>query len=259
MWKPIFLFLMLSIIFGCAQKRESKWVFILAGQSNMAGRGTIAPQDTISDPGIFTLSKEMELMVSKEPLHLYEPKLAGLDCGLSFAKRLRSQIPDDIDIVLVPCAVGGSSVQQWLGDSLHRNVKLYGNFKKRVAYAKQIGTIKGVLWHQGESDAHLNKLPLYQNQLKSLFQKFRDDVGDDELPILAGELGKYTTPQERNENWKTLNSILHKMAKNDDNLSIISSDGLKSKADSVHFNSEAQRELGKRFAKQYLNTLKLKK
>jgi hypothetical protein len=223
----------------------------MAGQSNMAGRGIVESQDTISDPTIFTLTKEMKLVVAKEPLHFYEPKLAGLDCGLSFAKELRRNIPDSIEIILVPCAVGGSSINQWLGDSLHRDVKLYSNFKERVTYAKSIGTIKGVLWHQGESDAHSNKLSNYQNQLEKLVKKFRIDIDNDKLPILVGELGDYAEPEERNKNWKALNNILHNMAENDKRLAVISSKGLLSNPDKVHFNSEAQRELGKRFAKQF--------
>ncbi len=68
------------------------------------------------------VSKKNLTTTPKEPLHLYEPNLMGLDCGLSFAKEIRSQIPENIKIVLIPCAVGGSSINQWVGDSLHRNV-----------------------------------------------------------------------------------------------------------------------------------------
>lgn len=246
------------ILFGCTQKKE-KWIFIMAGQSNMAGRGLVEAQDTITDPSIFTLNKEMKLVLAKEPLHFYEPNLSGLDCGLSFAKELRSQLSKNIEIILVPCAVGGSSVNQWLNDLSHRNVKLYSNFRDRVAVAKSVGTIKGILWHQGESDAHPNKLPLYQNKLEQLFQKFRNDVGDDKLPIIIGELGDYAEPEERNNNWEVLNNILRKMTENDKNSYIVSSKGLKSNLDKVHFNSEAQRELGKRFAKQYLTISKPEK
>lgn len=256
--KVVLIFLSFFIFLGCTPKKE-KWVFILAGQSNMAGRGIVESQDTVSNPAIFTITKEMELVVAKEPLHFYEPKLTGLDCGLSFAKELRSQIPNNIEIVLIPCAVGGSSIDQWLGNAFHRNVKLYGNFKKRANFAKSVGIIKGVLWHQGESDAHLNGLPLYQNKLEKLFQKFRIDLDNAKLPILVGELGEYAEPEKRNKNWKSLNTILHQMNKKDKNLSIVSSKGLKSNPDKIHFNSEAQRELGKRYAKQYLTTLNQKK
>jgi len=250
----IFLVLSLFLFFGCSQKKE-KWVFVLAGQSNMAGRGIVEPQDTIVDPTIFAVNKEMKLEIAKEPLHFYEPSLTGLDCGLSFGKELRSQLSDNIEIVLIPCAVGGSSIDQWVGDSLHRGVKLYSNFKKRMAYGKKLGTIKGVLWHQGESDAHPKKLPLYKDQLEKLFKNFRKDCANDNLTILAGELGGYAFPEEKNANWKALNSILYKRAETDDNLFIVSTKELKSNLDKVHFNSESQRELGKRFAKQYLKII----
>ncbi len=254
--KTPFLWLVIFIFFGCTPKKE-KWIFIMAGQSNMAGRGLVEAQDTITNPNIFTLDKKMNLVIAKEPLHFYEPKLAGLDCGLSFAKELRSQLPKNIEIILVPCAVGASSIDQWLGDSLHRKVQLYSNFKERMVFSKSIGTIKGILWHQGESDAHPKKLPNYQNKLKQLFQKFRADVGNEKLPILAGELGDYAVPEDRNKNWKILNNILNKMARNDANLYIISTKGLQSNPDKVHFNSKSQRELGKRYAKQFLTILNL--
>jgi len=253
--KSILLLLVVFIFFGCNPKKE-KWVFIMAGQSNMAGRGIVEPQDTIRDATIFTLNKEMELDVAKEPLHFYEPKLAGLDCGLSFAKELRSNLPINIEIVLVPCAVGGSSIDQWLNDSLHRNVKLYSNFRDRVTVAKSMGNIKGILWHQGESDAHEDKLPVYRNKLEKLFQNFRTDISNDSLPIIIGELGDYAEPEERNNNWKALNSTLHSMTLTDKNLAVVSSKGLKSNRDKVHFNAESQRELGKRYAKQYLDISK---
>ena len=58
---------------GCSTKTE-KWVFVLAGQSNMAGRGVVEPQDTITTEGIYTLNEDMQLELAKDHLHFYEPK-----------------------------------------------------------------------------------------------------------------------------------------------------------------------------------------
>src|SRR5690554_1837837 len=132
--------------------RENTWVFILAGQSNMAGRGLVEPQDTITSERIWSIDRKGELVVAKEPLHFYEPKMAGLDCGLSFGKALLDDIPDNVSVLLIPTAVGGSSISQWLGDSTHRDVQLFSNFLEKVEIAKKEGVIKGILWHQGESD-----------------------------------------------------------------------------------------------------------
>ena len=71
-------------------RKEKLWIFILAGQSNMAGRGFVEPVDTISKSRIISLDKNREWIYAKEPLHFYEPNLTGLDCGLSFAKELFS-------------------------------------------------------------------------------------------------------------------------------------------------------------------------
>ncbi len=107
--------------------KENFYIFILAGQSNMAGRGIVEPQDTISSQYVLSLNSSNEWIYAKEPLHYYEPERAGLDCGLSFGKSLSVLYRKNITIGLIPCAVGGSSIEQWLGDSTHRGVKLYSN------------------------------------------------------------------------------------------------------------------------------------
>src|SRR6185369_16921932 len=98
-------------------KRKNKWVFILAGQSNMAGRGLVEPQDTIPSARILTINKNGKLIIAKEPLHFYESTLTGLDCGLSFSNAIVKEFPSTISVLLIPTAVGGSSISQWLGDS----------------------------------------------------------------------------------------------------------------------------------------------
>jgi hypothetical protein len=37
--------------------KQNVWMFILAGQSNMAGRGIVEPQDTVPDKRILTINK----------------------------------------------------------------------------------------------------------------------------------------------------------------------------------------------------------
>ncbi len=158
----------------------------MAGQSNMAGRGLVESKDTIPDKRILSINKAGQLIVAKEPLHFYEPALTGLDCGYSFGKTLIKNIYDSISVLLIPTAVGGNSISQWLGDSVYRNVKLFSNFKVKVAIAKQFGVIKGILWHQGESDANEKNIPLYRERLSNLFTKFRLANGNNNLPILLG-------------------------------------------------------------------------
>lgn len=233
-------------------KRKNTWVFILAGQSNMAGRGLVEPQDTIPSERIITINKNGKVIIAKEPLHFYEPTLTGLDCGLSFGSAIVKEVPSKISVLLIPTAVGGSSISQWLGDSTHRNVKLLTNFKEKVAIGKKYGTIKGILWHQGESDTNPNDAPRYRERLDKLFKKFRIAAGNEKLPILIGELGSYSD----NKNWAVVNGLIHLCAESDNHTAVITTTDLKDKGDALHFNSEGQRILGQRFAQAYLKMMK---
>ncbi len=229
-------------------EKHNLWIFMLAGQSNMAGRGFVEPRDTIPDSRILSISKTKRWILAKEPLHFYEPFLAGLDCGLSFGREMIRDIPDSVSIALIPCAVGGSSISQWLGDSLYRNVQLLSNFKNHVDFAKKHGTIKGILWHQGESDATSDLIPTYEQNLRNLIGEFRNIVGDDHLPFLMGELGSFRKAPGQNK-YDSINHIIHTVARSEKNSFAIGTDDLKCKKDSIHFNSEGQRSMGWRFAR----------
>jgi len=196
--KNIILLIILSLLFSCGQNKDNRtinfpksieladkipnknnlWAFILSGQSNMAGRAFVEPADTVPNKRILSINKNGELIYAKEPLHFYEPSMTGLDCGVSFSRTLISNIPDSITILIIPTAVGGSSVGQWLGDSTHRNVKLLSNFKSKVDIAKSYASIKGILWHQGENDANPNDIAKYKLNLSSLFDVFRTIIGN---------------------------------------------------------------------------------
>ena len=235
---------------------ENLWVFLLTGQSNMAGRGFVEPQDTIPNKRILTIDKTGQWIYAKEPLHFYEPKMTGLDCGLSFGRQLLEAVPSDVTIAILPCAIGGSSIEQWLNDDTHREVSLLSNFKSKVAIAKKQGTIKGILWHQGEGDANEKRIAKYSGNLDKLTLQFRQIVGNDTLPIILGQLGRYAEPRKKRQHWKSINKIIIDFAKKDAYIGVISSKGLKEKGDKVHFNGASQREMGKRFATEYLKTAK---
>ena len=228
--------------------KENIWVFILAGQSNMAGRGLVEPQDTVPNNRVYALNGKGNIIIAKEPLHFYEPSMAGLDSGLSFGKSLIKHIPDSISVLLVPTAVGGSSISQWLNDSIHREVKLFSNFKRMAELGMQYGTVKGILWHQGESDAKTKEAPLYQSKLSELIYQFRKVVGNQETTVVIGQLGSYST----NPLWSKINDHIKYYVSTDPNTGMINTQDLKDKGDKVHFDSKAQRVLGERYAKEFI-------
>ena len=231
-------------------KKENLWVFILAGQSNMAGRGKVEPADTIPNPRILSINKDGELIMAKEPLHFYEPGMAGLDCGLSFARTLLPAVPDSVSILIIPTAVGGSAIGQWINDETFRNVPLLSNFKGKVAISKQYGNIKGILWHQGENDAiKPETIAVHERQLQRLFKIFRKEVGERKLPIFLGELGSFSA---NDANWQEINAQIEKFVASDRRAYLIKTADLNHNGDRIHFDSEGQRRMGERFADAYI-------
>lgn len=230
--------------------QQKNWVFIMAGQSNMAGRGLVEAVDTIANSRIKTIDKDGKLIPAREPLHFYEPTMAGLDCGKSFAEALLPNVPEDVTIVMIPTAVGGSSIIKWLEDSVHRGVPLWTNFTEKVAMARKLGEIKGIIWHQGEADANAKGIPLYQGRLKLLFSRMRKSCHKKRLPILMGELGYFS--KTVHEQFMTINRVMHEYAATDSQSAVVVTSDLEHKGDNLHFNSAGQRELGRRYAQLYL-------
>ena len=229
------------------------WIFILSGQSNMAGRGIVEPQDTVPNPRILAMNLQDKWVVAKEPLHLYQPKLTGLDAGLSFARELLKHVGDSITIGLVPTAVGGSPIESWMNDSVFNGVRLYSNFKDKVGTAMKYGEIKGIIWHQGESDAFPAKIPVYKEKLETVLTRFRTFIGNDSLPIIMGELGSYTRPESRQKNWNIINSIIVTVPKDLKDCYVVPTSDLTCNPDYVHFNNKSQRILGKRYADKFIS------
>ncbi len=238
---------------------KNVWIFFMTGQSNMAGRGLVEPQDTLSNKRILTIDSLGNWIYAKEPLHFYEPTMTGLDCGLSFGKELLTVIPKDVTIAIIPCAVGNTSIEQWLGDEETRGIKLFSNFKNKVNQYQKYGTIKGILWHQGEANAKTELIPQYKDNLQQLLKNFRVTVKNDKLPIFIGQLGSYSRPFEWHLKWDSINTIINDVAESDPNTYVIYTQDLKTKGDYIHFDSESQRTMGKRFADKYLQSIDLSK
>lgn len=232
-------------------------VFILAGQSNMAGRGQVMPEDTLIDARVWTINSNNQVILAKEPMHWYEPNLRGLDCGLSFAKKYIKSLPADEYVLIIPTAVGGSNTTQWLSDANHRGVNLLSNFKQKAALAKSLGTIEAILWHQGEGDANENAAPGYVDRIVQLFQDFRNTIGNDQLPILLGELGNFGSGKD--EWMQLINQKIHELEAIIPGISVIYTGDLKDKGDKLHFDSHGQRTMGIRFAEAYLQTFSSQK
>lgn len=230
-------------------------LYLLIGQSNMAGRGNIEAQDTITDPDVFMLNKAENWVPAKSPLH-FDKSFAGTGLGLTFGKIMANESKRKVG--LIPCAVGGTSISMWMPGAYDKITKThpYDDAIRRTKVALKNGELRGILWHQGEGDSSKEKASRYEQRFDSLMLHLQNDLSLDisSIPVVVGELGRFYC--ERNSGGKEINQVLARIARSHKNIDIASSKGLVHKGDSVHFDAASQRELGRRYAKKVIKLTK---
>lgn len=228
-------------------------LYLLIGQSNMAGRGAVEDQDLKPHPQVFTLNQENEWVLAVDPIH-FDKSIAGVGPGRPFGIAMAEHDPA-AKIGLIPCAVGGTSITAWVPGVEHTKSKkyLYDDMLARLKIAQERGTVKGILWHQGESDG--KRTSQYMDRLSALIASLREEVGDPELPFVAGLL---EMDDRDGKEPRAINRILIELPNVVSNTAVASSEGLVTK-DGTHFVSASQRELGKRYAEKMIELQEKKK
>jgi len=245
--------LLLLLLLGCARHSPSPAltpafdVVLLVGQSNMAGRGAIAPEDRIAAPHVFMLDKSGAWVPAVEPMHFDKP-IAGVGPGRTFGIELARRTGHDIG--LVPAAVGGSAISSWApaGYDSATRTHPYDDALRRARIAMQRGHLVAILWHQGESDAHPGLASVYSQRLRALIDRFRSDLGAPDVPVLIGQLGQFR-PWTAEDS--TVDAAHRAAALTMPHVAFVGSEGLSHRGDSLHFDAASARELGRRFAATY--------
>lgn len=229
-------------------------LYLLIGQSNMAGRGVLEAQDTIAPDRVLTLSKDLEWVPAQDPIH-FDKSIAGTGLGRSFGIEMAKTDKDAV-IGLIPCAVGGTPINAWAPGAFDPNTRTHpwDDMVKRVQFARQYGEIKGILWHQGEGDCTPEECIVYEQKLTSLIERLRQLTGDPRTPFVCGELGRFFIAghREKGAEYGPADQVvkaLENVSRHDRFAAFVSSEGLTDKGDSTHFDSKSLRELGKRYAR----------
>lgn len=227
-------------------------LYVLAGQSNMAGRGKVDTTDNAPHPRVWMLNKDNQWVPATDPMHFDKPAVVGVGPGLSFGKKLAQQDTGAADapvfIGLIPTAVGGSPIDAWQPGAYYDQTRShpYDDAVKRVQLAQQSGTLYGILWHQGESDSKPELVPAYKQKLVQLIGRFRQVFSSPNVPVVVGTLGDFfvaKTPASAQ-----INDILRDLPKHESKVACVDASGLTDNGDQTHFNTESARELGRRYA-----------
>ncbi|MEC9056308.1 MAG: sialate O-acetylesterase, partial [Verrucomicrobiota bacterium] len=172
--------------------RKNFHLFLLMGQSNMSGGVGMAVGDTQPVPHVLKMrfakeGEEPKWALGAHPLHPSRPnKKNRFGPGISFAEAYLADNPGVV-VGLVPMAWGGRSIEQ-----LSKGSGIYSDVIRHAKAAMQTGTLKGVLWHQGESDTvEQTRTDAYEKRLHRLVEDVRKDLGSPQLPFIVGNLAEF--------------------------------------------------------------------
>ena len=218
--------------------------FVMMGQSNMAGRGFIKEVEPIINKKLFMLrnGRWQEMRTPVNP----DRSFSGVSLAESFAYKYAQKTGNEIG--LIPCADGGTTLEHWKVGGL-----LYTNAVMQTTLAMRTSSVKGILWHQGESDCCNGRVTFYKENFETIIDSFRKECGLENVPVIVGELGEYLKDNAENEykNYVYINEVLNKICDERKDFACVSSKGLVSKPDLLHFNAKSARIFGERYFKEY--------
>ncbi len=176
---------------------------------------------------------------------------SGINLSESFADLYARD--HDVDVGIIPCADGGSSLDQWAEGSL-----LFDHACYMAELASRTSTIVAVLWHQGESDSSADRSPFYEEKLTVILDAFRKRLGLEDVPFLLGGHGDFLVQNpdpvrcEKFRNYYKVNEMLEHIASTSENVGFVSAEGLVANPDYLHFSARTLREFGVRYYHEFL-------
>lgn len=210
-------------------------IYLLIGQSNMAGRAPYSEEEAKPIAGVYLFNEKQSWEPATNPMNRYstirkELSMQKMNPGYSFSKAMRASQPDQ-EIGLVVNAKGGTSINQWQKDS-----EFYNEAIRRTKIALQTGALKGILWHQGETDAND---PNYLPKINQLITDLRNDLDAPKVPFIAGQIN----PSDD----YLFNQLILKLPELVANTAVVSNEGLTA-MDQWHFDHDSALILGQRYA-----------
>ena len=219
---------------------------LIIGQSNMAGRGFANEVEPIKNDKIKVLrnGRWWPMYVPVNP----DRVTSGINLVESFADLYANE--KDVTTGIIPCADGGTSLNQWAVGELLFDHTLY-----MAELAMRSSDIAAVLWHQGESDCADNLYPYYEEKLAKIMEALREKLGLYNVPFLFGGLGDYLKDYPNGDihkNYTHINDALKSYVSKNEMTGFVSAEGLGSNPDKLHFSAAALREFGVRYYKEFL-------
>lgn len=255
-------------------------IYICWGQSNMEGNAPVPTSEQVNVDERFQLlysandcrngdRKKGQWYTAIPPLArcFHGSQSNGQSMGFGpidyFGRTLVEKLDPAIKVGVIVVAVGGADIQLFeknnyqsylnsAADWLQNYAKEYGSnpygrIIEMAKIAKEVGVIKGILVHQGETNSGQNDWP---RRLKGVYDNMLSDLGlkASEVPLLVGEV-RYTGPCSGH------NNVIRTVPNTIPTAHVISADGCGAAGDQYHFNVDGYKLLGKRYAEKMLELL----
>ena len=251
-------------------------IYIAFGQSNMEGQAAVSTADkaansrfkilastTCSDPSRTNGSWSSAI----PPLFNCSSTWGGSSGGYSlldnFGDVMTAKLPN-VTVGVIPVAIAGTKIdlfdkakyQTYLSSAASyiqsRSNSYGGNPYQRIIdlgkTAKQAGVIKGILMHQGESDAYSSA---WAAEVKKVYNDMLTDLGlsADSVPLIVGEV---LSPGQ----CSGANSQIDALPNTIPTAHVVKSTGLGGQSDNLHFTHASYDSLGSRYAMAMIPLLK---
>lgn len=235
---------------------EKNLFFLIAGQSNASGRGSIDSDTETSHANVTMFANDYNWKTAYEPV---DDSLNQVDsvsddkasAGHSFALRAAKGLIDENTFVkLIPTALGGTSMAQWMPkENRFDRQTLFGsaNYRRSIAAPEGLTAV----WYYGhEANSYAGSIPTYASDWSNLITEFRKDYGD--VPFVFCQLSKNSTSpldhqmhlaaeiQRKTEGSSGLEESI-------ENTYMVVTFDLPL-IDTIHLNAHGQRELGRRIS-----------
>ena len=249
-------------------------IYLAFGQSNMEGQGDIGSQDKSVDERFQLLwsadagscnqgaSKGKWIKAVPPLAHCQGAKLGPADY---FGRTMVEKTDPQIKVGIIVVAVAGCSIdlfdkdgyanyarsqQSWMTQRINTyGGNPYGRMIEMAKKAQEEGVIKGIIFHQGETDAGNGQWP---SKVKKVYDNIIKDLGlGNDIPFLAGEVLRSGVSSGANNN-------IAKLPQQSKNFYVVSSEGFNQAlgdGQNVHFTSQEYRDFGKRYGEKMIEVL----
>lgn len=266
------LLLLFAIVPSIASCQDPNFhIYLMFGQSNMDGAGTIESQDRAGVDERFQVIGAVTCNGNNTSFTLGKWRTAtppivrcgsGLGIGDYFGRIMVANLPQKIRVGVVPVAVPGcdiglfdkanfetyvSNAPDWMKAIINDyGGNPYARLVEVAKLAQKDGVIKGILFHQGETNTNSTT---WKNQVQQVVANLKSDLGLEDVPFLAGELlaADGACCSSHNVEVNKLPDVIP-------NAHVISSSGLLG-TDAAHFTSASYRTFGERYAEKMLELI----